>query len=77
MSGNPVDWVIVAGGVYWTVGFSINAGDICADTEAMAMATQMGKRVSILASTLIRNPVSWAHESRPVGQKVRFGDEWK
>lgn len=69
--------MIVPGGVYWPIGFSLNAGDIRADTEAMAMAKQMGSRVAILATTLVRNPVSWAKEPRPVGQKVRFGDEWK
>lgn len=69
--------MIVPGGVYWPIGFALNAGDIRADTEAIAMATQMGKRVAILASTLVRNPIPWANEPRPVGQKVRFGDEWK
>lgn len=69
--------MIVPGGVYWPIGAALNAGDIRADTEAMAMAKQMGKRVAILASTLVRNPVPWAHEPRPTGQKVRFGDEWR
>ena len=69
--------MIVPGGVYWPIGFALNAGDIRADTEALAMAKQMGQRVAILASTLVRNPIPWAHEPRPVGQKVRFGDEWK
>jgi multimeric flavodoxin WrbA len=68
--------MIIPGGVYWPVGFALNAGDIRADTEAIAMATQMGYRVAILASTLVRNPIPWAHELRPLGQKVRFGDEW-
>ncbi|MBY8997355.1 MAG: flavodoxin family protein [Candidatus Thorarchaeota archaeon] len=69
--------MIVPGGVYWPIGFSLNAGDVRADTEAMVMAAQMGKRVAILASTLVRNPVPWIHEPRNVGPKVRFGDEWK
>lgn len=69
--------MIVPGGVHWPVGFALNAGDIRADTEALDMAEQMGKRVAHLASTLVRNPVQWAHEPRPTGQKVRFGDEWK
>ena len=69
--------MIVPGGMHWPIGFALNAGDIRADTEAMAMATQMGKRVAILATTLVRNPVPWALDPRPVGQKVRFGDEWK
>lgn len=69
--------MIVPGGVYWPIGFALNAGDIRADTEALDMAEQMGKRMAILATTLVRNPVEWAHEPRPVGQKVRFGDEWK
>ncbi|MHA2042045.1 MAG: flavodoxin family protein [Candidatus Thorarchaeota archaeon] len=69
--------MIVPGGVYWPIGFALNAGDIRADTEAMSMAAQMGKRVAILATTLVNNPVPWTHEPRPAGQKVRFGDEWK
>lgn len=69
--------MIVPGGVHWPIGFALNAGDIRADTEALDMAEQMGHRVAILASTLVRNPVPWAHELRPTGQKVRFGDEWK
>lgn len=69
--------MIVPGGVSWPVGFALNAGDIRADTEALAMAKQMGERATELATTLVRNPVSWAHEPRPLGQKVRFGDEWK
>ena len=69
--------MIVPGLVSWPVGFALNAGDIRADTEALDMATQMGKRVAILATTMVRNPIPWAHEPRPVGQKVRFGDEWK
>jgi len=69
--------MIIPGGVHWPIGFALNAGDIRADTEAIAMASQMGRRVAILASTLVRNPVPWAHEPRPTGQKVRFGDEWR
>jgi multimeric flavodoxin WrbA len=69
--------MIVPGGVHWPIGFALNAGDIRADTEALDMAEQMGHRVAILASTLVRNPVPWAKEPRPTGQKVRFGDEWK
>jgi multimeric flavodoxin WrbA len=69
--------MIVPGGVYWPIGYALNAGDIRADTEALAMAEQMGRRVAILASTLVQNPLPWAHEPRPNGQKVRFGDEWK
>jgi len=69
--------MIVPGGVSWPVGFALNAGDIRADTEALDMAKQMGERTAELATTLVRNPVSWAHEPRPTGQKVRFGDEWK
>jgi multimeric flavodoxin WrbA len=69
--------MIVPGGVYWPIGFALNAGDIRADTEAIAMAKQMGRRVALLSSTLVHNPVPWAHEPRPTGQKVRFGDEWK
>jgi len=69
--------MIVPGGVYWPIGFALNAGDIRADTEAIAMAEQMGKRMAHLATTLVRNQVSWVHEPRPLGQKVRFGDEWK
>ena len=69
--------MIVPGGVHWPIGFALNAGDIRADTEAIGMAKQMGKRVAQLASILIRTPVPWRHEPRPTGQKVRFGDEWK
>ena len=69
--------MIVPGCLYWPIGTALNAGDIRADTEAMDMATQLGKRVAILATNLVRNPVPWAHEPRPTGQKVRFGDEWK
>ena len=69
--------MIIPGLVSWPVGFALNSGDIRADTEALDMATQMGKRVAILATTMVRNPVPWAREPRPVGQKVRFGDEWK
>jgi multimeric flavodoxin WrbA len=69
--------MIVPGGVSWPVGFALNAGDIRADTEALSMAKQMGERITELATTLVRNPISWAHEPRPVGQKVRFGDEWR
>ncbi|MFW9974724.1 MAG: flavodoxin family protein [Candidatus Thorarchaeota archaeon] len=69
--------MIVPGAIYWPIGFALNAGDIRADTEALSMASQIGKRVTILATTLVRNPVPWAHEPRPSGQKVRFGDEWK
>ena len=69
--------MIVPGGVYWPIGYALNAGDIRADTEAIAMASQMGMRVAKLASILVKNPVPWTHEPRPIGQKVRFGDEWK
>lgn len=69
--------MIVPGAVYWPVGFALNAGDIRADTEAIAMATQIGQRIAILSSTLVRNPLPWVNEPRPTGQKVRFGDEWK
>jgi multimeric flavodoxin WrbA len=69
--------MIIPGGVSWPIGHALNAGDIRGDTEAMAMASQMGKRVAILATILVRNPVPWSHEPRPTGQKVRFGDEWK
>jgi multimeric flavodoxin WrbA len=69
--------MVVPGGVYWPIGYALNAGDIRGDTEAIAMASQMGKRVAILASIIVRNPVPWVHEPRPLGQKVRFGDEWK
>lgn len=69
--------MIVPGSVSWPIGFALNAGDIRADTEAIAMATQIGKRVAMLASILVHSPVPWSHEPRPVGQKVRFGDEWK
>ena len=69
--------MIIPGGVYWPIGFALNPGDIRADTEAMSMATQMGKRVAQLASILVQSPVPWSFESRPNGEKVRFGDEWK
>lgn len=69
--------MIVPGSVSWPVGFALNAGDIRADTEAIAMAAQIGNRVAVLASILVRSPVPWSHETRPNGQKVRFGDEWK
>ncbi|MCJ7817993.1 MAG: flavodoxin family protein [Candidatus Thorarchaeota archaeon] len=69
--------MILPGGVSWPIGYALNPGDIRADTEAMAMAAQMGKRVAQLASILVKNPVSWSYEPRPNGQKVRFGDEWK
>jgi len=69
--------MIVPGGVYWPIGFALNPGDIRADTEAMSMAAQLGKRVTQLASILVRSPVPWSFEPRPVGEKVRFGDEWK
>jgi len=69
--------MIVPGSVFWPTGFSLNVGDIRSDTEAIQMASQIGKRVAQLATTLIRNPVPWSVEPRPVGQKVRFGDEWK
>ncbi|MFW9794241.1 MAG: flavodoxin family protein [Candidatus Thorarchaeota archaeon] len=69
--------MIVPGSVSWPVGFALNAGDIRADTEALAMASQIGNRVATLATILVRNPVPWSHEPRPMGQKVRFGDEWK
>ncbi|MFW9786590.1 MAG: flavodoxin family protein [Candidatus Thorarchaeota archaeon] len=69
--------MIVPGGVHWPIGFALNAGDIRADTEAIAMAKQMGTRITQLATNLVRNPVPWAHEPRPTGQKVRFGHEWQ
>ena len=69
--------MIIPGCVYWPVGFALNPGDIRADTEAMAMAAQLGKRVAQLASILVTNPVPWSKEPRPNGEKVRFGDEWK
>jgi multimeric flavodoxin WrbA len=69
--------MIVPGGVHWPIGFALNAGDIRGDTEAMAMATQMGKRIAQLAAILVQNPLPWMTEPRPPGQKVRFGDEWK
>ncbi len=69
--------MIVPGSVSWPVGFALNAGDIRADTEAIAMASQIGNRVATLASILVRNPVPWSYEKRPNGQKVRFGDEWR
>ena len=69
--------MIVPGAIHWPIGYALNAGDVRADTEAMAMAEQVGKRVAILATTLVHNPLPWSHEERPMGQKVRFGDEWK
>jgi multimeric flavodoxin WrbA len=69
--------MIVPGGVHWPIGFALNAGDIRGDTEAMAMAEQMGTRIAQLASIIVKNPLPWATEPRPPGQKVRFGDEWK
>ena len=69
--------MIVPGAVYWPIGFALNAGDIRGDTEAMTMAEQIGRRVAQLATALVRNPMPWSHEPRPVGQKIRFGDEWK
>jgi len=69
--------MIIPGSVYWPIGFALNPGDIRADTEAMAMASQVGTRVAQLASILVKNPVPWSHEPRPIGEKVRFGDEWK
>jgi multimeric flavodoxin WrbA len=69
--------MIIPGGVHWPIGFALNAGDIRGDTEAMAMAEQMGARIAQLASIIVKNPLPWATETRPLGQKVRFGDEWK
>lgn len=69
--------MIIPGCVFWPVGFALNPGDIRADTEAMAMAAQVGKRVAQLASILVKEPVPWSTEPRPTGEKVRFGDEWK
>jgi multimeric flavodoxin WrbA len=69
--------MIIPGTMSWPVGFALNAGDIRADTEAIAMASQLGNRVATLSSILVRSPVPWSHEPRPNGQKVRFGDEWK
>jgi multimeric flavodoxin WrbA len=69
--------MIIPGTVSWPVGFALNAGDIRADTEAIAMASQLGTRVAELASILVRTPVSWSHEPRPTDKKARFGDEWK
>lgn len=69
--------MIIPGSAYWPIGFALNPGDIRADTEAMAMAKQVGKRVAQLASILAKNPVPWSHEQRPTGEKARFGDEWK
>ena len=69
--------MITPGSVYWPIGFALNPGDIRADTEAMAMASQVGTRVAQLASILVKNPVPWSHEPRPNDEKVRFGDEWK
>jgi multimeric flavodoxin WrbA len=69
--------MIIPGTVSWPVGFALNAGDIHADTEALATAKQVGTRVTSLASILVHTPVPWSHEPRPNEQKVRFGDEWK
>jgi len=69
--------MILPGSIYWPIGFALNPGDIRADTEAMAMAAQVGTRVAQLASILMQNPVPWSKEQRPNGEKVRFGDEWK
>jgi len=69
--------MILPGSINWPVGFALNPGDIRGDTEAMAMATQVGKRVTQLASILVKNPVPWSHEPRSNDEKVRFGDEWK
>ncbi len=69
--------MIIPGSVYWPIGFALNLGDIRADIEAMAMASQVGTRVAQLASILVKNPVPWSLEPRPNGEKVRFGDEWK
>ena len=69
--------MIIPGGVYWPVGFSLNPGDIRADTEGMTMAAQVGQRVAQLASIIVKNPVPWSHMPRPPGDKTRFGDEWK
>ena len=69
--------MIIPGTMSWPVGFALNAGDIRADTEAMAMASQIGNRVATLSSILVRSPVPWSHEPRPNGKKVRFGEEWK
>jgi len=69
--------MIIPGGVNWPIGFALNPGDIRADTEAMAMAAQMGKRVTQLASIIAKTPVPWSYEPRPGDQKARFGDEWK
>jgi len=69
--------MIIPGSVYWPVGYALNPGDIRADTEAMVMASHIGKRVAQLASILVKNPVPWSHEPRPTDEKARFGDEWK
>ena len=69
--------MIVPGGVSWPIGFAMNVGDIRADTEAMAMAQQMGRRVAGLADILAKVPVPWHYEPRPADVKARFGDEWK
>ena len=69
--------MIIPGSVNWPVGFALNPGDIRADTEAISMATQLGNRVATLASILVRNPVPWSHEPRPLDEKARFGDEWR
>jgi len=69
--------MIIPGTYTWPVGFALNAGDIRADTEAIAMAEQVGRRVAQLATILVRTPVPWLSETRPNGQKVRFGDEWR
>ena len=69
--------MIVPGGVSWPIGFAMNVGDIRGDTEAMAMAQQMGRRVASLSDILAKIPVPWHYEPRPADEKVRFGDEWK
>ena len=69
--------MILPGGISWPIGFALNPGDIRADTEGMAMASQMGKRITQMASILVKNPVPWSYEPRPNFQKARFGDEWK
>ena len=72
-----VNEMIIPGGIHWPLGFALNPGDIRADTEAMAMASQVGQRVTQLASILVENPVPWSYEPRPLESKARFGDEWK
>jgi len=69
--------MILPGGVHWPVGFALNPGDIRADTEGIAMATEIGKRVTQLSNIIVNNPVPWSHEPRSDAQKARFGDEWK